>query len=108
MEPWSAFYTRSAIDFILNEVESERVASKLFAMRELLETSPELGRSYDPDYPAARPPFPCRYISVPDTPFTVYYLKDEEKRQIVLFCIEYQRLDPNRRFSSVDWAVVDW
>lgn len=105
---WRAVYTRSAIDFIMSEIDSERVASKIFEFRELLEYNPDLGRCYDPDYPAARAPFPCRFVAVPDTPFTIYYLKDEDARTVVLFCIEYQRLDPNARFSSVDWAIVDW
>ena len=107
-EEWTAAYTQSAIDFILSNVTSERVASRLFECRALLETAPDLGRCYDPEYPAARPPFPCRYIPVADTPFTLYYLKDEEARSIVIFCIEYQRADPNARFSSLDWAVADW
>lgn len=107
-EGWTTVYTRSAIDFIVAEVRSERVAEKLFSYRALLETAPDLGRAYDPDYPAARPPFPCRCIAVPDTPFSLYYLKEDDLRRIVVFCIEYQRTEPNARFSSFDWSVVDW
>lgn len=107
-EGWTAAYTQSAIDFILSKVESERVASRLFEHRALLEANPDLGQCYDPVYPAARPPFSCRFIHVSDTPFTLYYLKDDDAQSIVIFCIEYQRAEPNARFSSIDWEVVDW
>lgn len=105
---WYAFYTQYAIDFILNNVTSERVAKKLFSYRELLEGVPDLGRPYDPIYPAARSPFPCRELLIPDTPFVVFYLKDEDKKRITIFCIEYQRCDPNARFSAIDYTLMDW
>lgn len=107
-DPWQAAYTQSAIDFIMQHVSSERVARKLFEYRDLLEQFPDLGAPYQPDYPAAIPPFPCRCIAVPDTPFSLYYLKQEDRRRIVVFCVEFQRQDPNARFSSLDWAVVPW
>lgn len=105
-ETWSVVYTRAAIDFIMAEVHSQRVADKLFSYRELLEAVPDLGRAYDPSYPAARPPFPCRYAAVPDTPFLLFYLKDEENRRLIVFCIEYQRVDPSARFSGM--PGIDW
>ncbi|WP_251212400.1 hypothetical protein [Adlercreutzia murintestinalis] len=107
-EPWSVVYTQYAIDFISEHVESKWVLQKILEYRTLLETVPDLGRSYDPDYPAARTPFACRELPVPDTPFTLYYLKEEEERRIVIFCVEYQRADPNARFSSIDRSLIDW
>lgn len=91
---------------MMEHVTSERVARKVFSYRELLETTPDLGRSYDPLYPAARPPFPCRVVSVPDTPFDLYYIKEEERRRIVVICLEFQRIDPHARFSRINWDVV--
>lgn len=107
-EKWSVFYTQRAIDFIIDNVDSERVANKIFKYRELLESMPDLGRFYDPEYPAARPPFPCRCIAVSDTPFAIYYIKEEEARRVVIFCIEYQRVDPHARFSNINWQTVPW
>lgn len=103
---WRASYTQSAIDFIIEHAASEHVASKLFEYRRLLQDYPDLGKAYDPDYPAARPPFDCREIHVPDTPFTLYYLKNEEERLVVIFCIEFQRAQPNSRFSGVDPSLL--
>lgn len=100
---WKARYTQHAISFIKNNVTSKRVASRIFECRELLETAPNLGRVYDPEYPAARPPFPCRCLPIPDTPFTLYYLKNEQEKEVVIFSIEYQRGNPDARFSFIDF-----
>lgn len=102
-ESWSVFYSKSARDFISKQVTSERVLRKIFSYREILEQFPDVGRPYNPAYKAARPPFPCRVISIPDTPFDLYYLKDEEAHRIVILCLEFQRSDPNARFSSIDF-----
>ena len=99
---WRASYTQGAIDFIVEHVTSERVAGKLFEYRSLLEEFPDLGKPYDPDYAAAKTPFACREIHVPDMPFTMYYLKCEDERRIIIFCIEFQRVEPNSRFSGAD------
>lgn len=101
-DTWKARYTRHAIDFIKNNVTSRRVADKIFECRALLETAPDLGRVYDPEYPAARPPFPCRCLPISDTPFTLYYLKNEREKEIVVFSVDYQRGNPNTRFSFID------
>lgn len=105
---WKVAYTQSAIRFIGDNVESERIARKIFAYRELLESFPDLGHAYDPIYPAAKPPFPCRALSVPDTPFTLYYLKDEDAHRIIIFCVDFQRADPNACFSTMDWTAISW
>lgn len=98
-QPWKVAYSKTALDFIAANVNSKRIAEKLFEYRRLLEEFPNLGRSYDPLYPAARPPFPCRVISVPDTPFDMYYVKDESALEITIILIEFQRVDPMLRFS---------
>ena len=103
-EAWKVLYAKSALRFIEENVWSERVLRKIFDCRELLESMPDLGRPYDPAYPAARPPFPCREIVIPDTPFSLHYIKQEETRQIVILCLEFQRVDPNARFSSINWG----
>ena len=107
-EAWKVLYAKSALRFIEENVWGERVLRKIFDCRELLESMPDLGRPCDPAYPAARPPFPCREIAIPDTPFSLHYIKQEETRQIVILCLEFQRVDPNARFSSINWGVVDW
>lgn len=103
--PWHVQYTNYTLKFLRENVTSEHVMRKLFSYRELLSEFPDLGAHYDPQYQAARPPFPCRRIPVPDTPFSLYYLKEEEKKRIVIFAIEYDRADPNARFSHVDWTL---
>lgn len=107
-DSWRVQFTKYAFNFIMDNVTSERVARKIFAYRELLSEFPDIGASYNPQYQAARPPFPCRSIAVPDTPFSLYYLKDEENRTVVIFAIEYNRVDPNARFSHVDWTLGDF
>lgn len=105
---WLVEYTEAAVNFIADHVNSRRVADKLFEYRVLLQEFPDLGKPYDPVYPAARIPFACREIAVPDTPFTIYYMKHEDERKIIIFCIEHQRVDPNARFAGIDYAIVDW
>lgn len=105
-ETWCASYTESVLNFIEKNVTSERVARKIFHYREQLELFPDMGAPYDPVYPAARPPFPCRSISISDTPFTLFYLKLEEEKRVIIFCIEYDRTDPNSRFAHPDWGLA--
>lgn len=104
-DSWVSYYTQSVVDFITANVSSKRVADKIFEYRKLLESVPDLGRPYDPDYPAARTPFPCRVVIIPDTPFSLYYIKESESKRIIIFCIEYQRIDPNARFSHIEWGI---
>ncbi len=107
-EGWSVQYTQGAIDFILENVHSKQVASKIFECRRMLQDFSDFGKIYDPEYPAAMLPFPCRYIAIPDTSFNLYYIKEVDAMRIVIFCIDYQRIDPNARFSNINWAISDW
>ena len=92
-------YANAVTDFIIANVWSKQVLERIFAYRHLLEDFPDLGAPYDPEYRSARPPFPCRRIAVPDTPFSLYYMKDDEHRRIQVFYIEHQGADPSHRFS---------
>ena len=100
MGEYEVAYTRSVVDFMMAEIESERVYDKVVVYRRALALFPDIGRRYDPHYEAARPPFPCRFIAVPDTPFTLYYTKDDARRRVVVFHIEHQRADPGVRFAG--------
>lgn len=103
-EPYEVFYTNGVVSFMIDAIWSKRVYEKVDSYRSLLAQFPDLGTPCDPVYAAARPPFPCRHIAVPDTPFRLFYLKDDDARRVVVFYIEHVASDPEGRF---DWAVVD-
>ena len=65
----------------------------------MLALFPEMGREYDPVYDAARLSIPCRWIAIPDTPFTIYYVIDYDADEVRVFYIEHQRMNPMGRFS---------
>ena len=88
--------------FILENVTSERVLRRIEDVAEMLGEYPSAVPQYNPDYAAARPPFPCRFLPLPDTPFTLYYLKDDDAREVIIFDIEWTAGDPRRRFSFVE------
>ena len=95
---YAVVYTQYVVDFMLEQIESERVYSRVDGYRDVLKRFPDIGGDYDPHYDAARPPFSCKRIVVPDTPFTLYYQKDEEKHRVTVFYIEHQRANPRGRF----------
>lgn len=97
-EPMRVLFTSSVRQFILENVYSERVAAAIDRQREMLALFPEMGRRYDPIYEAAFPPFPCRWVAIPDTLFTLYYTVDVGKNEVVVFYIEHQRMNPRKRF----------
>ena len=68
---------------------------------EMLSAFPSLGPVYDPEYIAARPPFPCRYLPLPDTPFTLYYTVDEAALRVTIIDIEWSAGDPRKRFPGL-------
>lgn len=70
----------------------------------LLETTPELGQTYDPAYDATRPPFACRVLYCDR--YGIYYRIDEAKHRVVVFAIEDQRRNPLTRFESYEYAVT--
>lgn len=92
-------FTESVRLFILENVYSERVASAIDRQRDMLALFPEMGREYDPSYEAAHFPVPCRWIAIPDTPFTIYYVIDYDADEVKVFHIEHQRMNPKGRFA---------
>lgn len=91
-------FADEVVEFMIREVESERVLAQIEKQRDVLALFPEVGCSYAPLYEAAYPPFPCRWIAVPDTPFNLYYHFDVGKNVVVIFCMEHQCMNPRRRF----------
>ena len=100
---WHAELTEYAEAFILENVTSERVLARIEGSVEMLREYPEAGALYSPDYPVAQPPFPCRYLPLSDTPFTLYYLVDAESQTVTVFDIEWTAGNPRRRFALVDF-----
>lgn len=64
----------------------------------LLATNPELGRSYDPLYEAARPAQDLHVMYAGN--YGIYYTPDHDRRLIRVHFIEDQRMDPTTRFSG--------
>lgn len=98
---WRAELSAYAEAFVLRNVTSERVLARIESAVEMLREYPEAGPAYSPDYPAARPPFPCRYLPLSDTPFTLFYLVDTERQAVTVFDIEWSAGDPRHRFAFV-------
>ena len=92
-------FANDAVTFLAENIESPRVLARIEQQRSMLELFPEMGRTYRPEYEAAYPPAPCRWIAVPDTPFTLYYHYAAEEKRVVIFYIEHQRMNPMERFS---------
>ena len=88
----------SALAFIEEHVYSSRVLARIETYTELLADYPRLGAVYDPDYPAARPPIPCRHIDIPDTPFTLFYAVNEGAGLVEIFYIDFSASNPRGRF----------
>ena len=96
-------YVQQAVSFLEENVWTEQALDRIIRYVDLLGEFPDLGTPYSPDYPAARPPFSCRFVAVPDTPFTFYYVKDDERFLITIIYIEHQGADPKDRF---DWELI--
>ena len=96
-------YVERAISFLEENVWTEQVLDRIVRYVDLLSEFPDLGTPYNPDYPAAKPPFSCRSIAIPDTPFTLYYVKDDERLLVTIVYIEHQGANPEERF---DWELI--
>ena len=90
--------TEGVWQFIDENVYSKKVADKTLDVIDLLEHFPEMGRVYDPEYVAARPPFTCRSFPIPDSPFVLYYFIKAEENEVVIFSMQFQRGNPEERF----------
>ena len=91
-------FANSALDFIEKHVYSERVLARIETYAELLADYPRIGAVYAPNYPAAKPPLPCRHIDIPDTPFTLFYSVDDAAQEVDVFYVDFSAGDPRRRF----------
>ena len=72
---------------------------KVKKMLQLLDTVPEIGRVYDPDYPAAQPPFEMRVTFAGR--YGIYYTVEEAEKTVRVLFIEDQRRDPLNRFYGI-------
>ena len=91
--------SNDVVSFLIESIESPRVLARIEQQKGMLELFPEMGRAYQPEYEAAYPSVPCRWVAVPDTPFTLYYHFDTEEQKVAVFYIEHQRMNPMGRFS---------
>ncbi len=73
--------------------------AKVRKMLRVLDTVPEIGRVYDPDYPAARPPFEMRVAYAGR--YGIYYTVVEADHEVRVLFIEDQRRDPLNRFYGI-------
>lgn len=93
--------TEDAVSFIEEHVKRESVYLRIIECMKMLADYPFMGRFYDPEYPVVRLPFACRRLAVPDTPFALYYVSNEEERRLVVFYIEFATGNPNKRFKLI-------
>ncbi len=73
--------------------------AKVRKMLQVLDTVPEIGRVYDPDYPAARTPFEMRVAFAGR--YGIYYTIVESEHEVRVLFIEDQRRDPLNRFFGI-------
>ncbi|MGN0287420.1 MAG: hypothetical protein ACI4B6_07110 [Atopobiaceae bacterium] len=99
--PFDVLLSDWAETFLGENVLLERTLIRIAEALQLLGAYPFAGSDYCPDYPAARPPFPCRHMHVSDTPFTLYYVVDEDARTVTVFDVEWSSGDPSMRFRNI-------
>ncbi|MEG2459432.1 MAG: hypothetical protein RSA89_06465, partial [Raoultibacter sp.] len=77
-------------EFLLS-LTSRKTFDHITRIKNLLKSTPDMGRVYEPSYPATRPAieFECRIIAVDW--LNLYYSKNEAAQQIEIFFIESQR-----------------
>ena len=90
--------TREA-EFQYRHIPSKVDFGKVDKMLLLLDTLPEIGRVYDPDYEAMRLPFEVRIAHAGR--YDAYYVVDEGEQTVIVFAIENQRKNPLNRFYGV-------
>lgn len=93
-------YARSVVEFMRDEIATRKAYERVDSYRRILSSFPEAGAVYDPYYETAKPPVECRYITVPGTPFTLYYAVNDCDRTVDVFSIEHQRINPRSLFSG--------
>lgn len=93
-------YAKSVLEFMRTEIQTRKAYDSVDSYRTILASFPEAGAVYDPYYEAVRPPIECCYITVPGTPFTLYYAVDEQAKTVSVFSIEHRRMNPRSLFSD--------
>ena len=93
-------YARSVVEFMRDEIKTRKAYERVDSYRRILSSFPEAGAVYDPYYETAKPPVECHYITVPGTPFTLYYAVNDCDRTVDVFSIEHQRINPRSLFSD--------
>ena len=87
--------------FLLENVTREETLARIEQSVGMLAEFPFAGPEYRPDHPAATPPFPCRYLPLSGTPFTLYYLIDVQRSLVQAIDIEWSAGDPKKRFGTL-------
>ena len=87
--------------FLLENVNREETLARIEQSVGMLAEFPFAEPEYRPDYPAATPPFPCRYLPLSGTPFTLYYLIDEQRALVQVIDIEWSAGNPKKRFGTL-------
>ncbi|WP_165053486.1 MULTISPECIES: hypothetical protein [unclassified Adlercreutzia] len=88
-----------AAEIIYRDLAASSAFPKVKKMLELLDTVPEIGRVYDPDYPAARPDVRMR-VTYADR-CGIYYVVEEHPKLVRVLFIEDQRRNPLNRFYGI-------
>lgn len=88
-----------AAEIIYRDLHGTKAFFKIKKIIETLDTVPEIGRVYDPNYPAARPPFEMRVTYAGR--YGIYYIVEEEECLVRIMFIEDQRRDPLNRFYGI-------
>ena len=82
-----------------NYIHSKTAIEKIKKILRILDTLPEIGRVYDPDYEAMRLPFEVRAAYAGR--YGVHYTVDESEQTVIVFAIKDQRKNPLNRFYGV-------
>lgn len=80
-------------------ITAKRDRQKIKKILQLLDTVPEIGRIYDPNYAAARPPFAMRVVFAGR--YGIYYVIEEAEKTVRVLFIGNQRRDPLNRFYGI-------
>jgi len=82
----------------IRHVKSRADLRRIDGILLILETLPRIGRTYDPLYPAAKPPEPILVAYAGN--YGIYYEIQEESKHVNVLFIEDQRRNPLKRFNQ--------
>ena len=95
--PYNVILSPTAEQALLN-IKSHSSKMHIDNILLIFDTTPYIGRLYDPLYDAAR--LPESIMVAYAGHFGIYYEVSEENRAVYVYYIEDQRRDPTRRFDS--------